>query len=183
MTFRQILLATVLIFGGIATFANAQSTIAVGPQSLMGVAIGTEAESAVAALTAKLGAGDDSGWVDGCEFNGVKERYISWGGLSASFEETSELGNVFINWSYGIDHETGGSIPGGPTVDQIMLPRGIKMGSKFSNASNAFGVDPMVDDVFGIGIFSGQYFEMMSADDDLNGPVAQVAVPHFSYCE
>jgi hypothetical protein len=167
----------------VAVQAVAQGEILVGPQALMGVPIGTEAEAAVAGLVAALGPAEDSGWIDGCELNGVRERYLAWGGLTAAFEETSEVGNVFVNWSYALDRETGAVIPGGPAPDAIVLPKGLHPGDAFSAAAAAYGFDPMVGEMFGIGIYANQYFEMMTATDDLDGPIASVAVPHFSYCE
>lgn len=177
------LLAAAFIVSSLVAPSVAQEPISVGPQALMGVAIGSEAETAVSKLKAALGRGNDSGWIDGCEFNGVKERYISWGGLTAAFEETEYFGNVFINWSYALNTQTNTAKRGGPAVDQIMLPKGVNIGDRFSDVAQIYGFEPTLDDVFGIGIFRGRHFEMMTSSEDLNGPITEVAVPHFSYCE
>lgn len=161
----------------------AQETIPVGPQALMGVPIGTEAETAVSELKRVFGEGDDSGWIEGCEFNGVKERYVKWGSLTVAFEETENFGNVLINWSFALDRETSMAKPGGPRSEQIVLPRGVHVGDRFSDVAKLYGFEPFLDDVFGIGIYKDRFFEIMTASDDLNGPIAEVAVPHFSYCE
>lgn len=176
-------LAATLIAGSFVAPSIAQESIPVGPQALMGVIIGAEAEEAVIELKATFGDGNDSGWIDGCELNGVKERYITWGGLTAAFEETKYFGNVFINWSYTLNRQTNLAKLGGPMLDQIILPKGIQLGDRFSDAAKAYGFEPVVDDVFGIGIYSDRYFEMFTASDDLNGPIIEIAVPHLSYCE
>lgn len=183
MTIRFTSLTAALLVVSFTAPSIAQETIPVGPQALMGVAIGTEAEAAISKFKRALGRGKDSGWIDGCEFNGVKERYLTWGGLTASFEETQYFGYVFNNWSYALDGETNMARPGGPTAEQIVLPKGVHLGDSFSGAAQVYGFEPALDDVFGIGIYSGRFFEMMTSSDDLNGPIAEVAVPHFSYCE
>jgi hypothetical protein len=181
----NLFIATAALIVSFGTTSMAQSTITVGPSALFGVAIGTEAESAATALKKQLGPGDDSGWVDGCEFNGIQERFIQWGSLSAYFEVTPDRGKVLVNWSYGLDYESGDARPGGPLVSQIDLPNGVKMGkgSNFATAVRNYGGEPFVDDVFGVGIYNGTGFSLMTKDDNLNGPIDQVAVPHFMYCE
>lgn len=183
MATRLTSLAAALIASSFVAPSIAQESIPVGPQALMGVIIGAEAEAAVTELQAAFGDGNDSGWIDGCEYNGVKERYITWGGLTAAFEETEYFENVFINWSYTLNRETYLAKLGGPTVEQIVLPKGVQLGDRYSDAAKAYGFEPVVDDVFGIGIYSGRYFEMFTASDDLNGPIIEIAVPHLSYCE
>ena len=178
----NLFLATAALAASLTTAAMAQTAIPVGPAALLGVAIGSEANSAATALKAQLGPGDDSGWVDGCEFNGVQERFITWGGLTTYFEVTDQ-GPVLINWSYGLDYDTGGARPGGPMLSQIQLPGGIAMGSNFASAVRSYGGTPKVDDVFGVGIYDGNGFSLMTKDDNLNGPIDQVAVPYFSYCD
>jgi hypothetical protein len=163
--------------------ASAQITIPVGPQSLFGVSIGTDAEVAVLKLQTVLGQGDDSGWVEGCPFNGVQERYLRWGGLTAAFVEQETSGYLFANWSYSLNFETGESTPGGPSKTDILLPNGVQMGDSFSRTGRIYGFKPVVDDVFGVGIYSGEYFSMMTADSDLDGPITEIAVPYFLFCD
>lgn len=183
MTTKLTTLLGAVIVGTLATSSLAQETIPVSPQALIGVAIGTEAEIALAKLKRVFGEGDDSGWIDGCEFNGVKERYVRWGSLTAAFEETENFGNVFINWSFALDRQTNMAKPGVPKIDQIKFPLDVKVGDRFPDVAKIYGFEPFLDDVFGIGLYKDRFYEIMTSSDDLNGPMAEVAVPHFSYCE
>lgn len=183
MLIRFTSLIIALSLGSFATATTAQETITIGPQALKGVPIGSDANVAIPKLKMIFGRGNDSGWIDGCEFNGIKERYVTWGGLTASFEETEYFGNVFVAWSYALNTETNRAKRGGPTVDQIELPMGVHVGDRFSDVAQIYGFEPTLDDVFGIGIYRARYFEMITASEDLNGPIVEVAVPHFYYCE
>jgi hypothetical protein len=166
-----------------ANDASAQTTIQVGPQSLFGVSIGTDAEIAVLKLQTVLGQGDDSGWIDGCEFNSVQERYLRWGGLTAAFVEQETSRYLFTNWTYSLNFETGETTPGGPSKTDILLPKGVRMGDSFSSTGGIYGFKPVVDDVFGVGIYSGEHFSMMTSDSNLDGPITEIAVPHFLFCD
>ncbi len=178
----NLFIATAALAASLTTSAMAQTPIIVGSKAILGVGIGSEANSAATSLKALLGPGDDSGWVDGCEFNGVQERFITWGGLTVYFEVT-DRGPVLINWSYGLDYDTGRARPGGPEISQIKLPKGVTMGSNFTTAVRSYNGTPVLNDVFGVGIYDGDGFALMTKDENLNGPIDQVAVPYFIYCD
>ena len=74
-------------------------------------------------------------------------------------------------------------MPGGPTPDQIVLPQGIKMGDPFTKAAKTWGFKAEVDDVFQIGWYFGEELAIMTADENLDGPIIEIGVPHIGACE
>lgn len=73
-----------------------------------GVAFGTDAETAIAAFTAELGApSEDTGWVEPLAIStcgGTQARRLSWGALSMVFGDQSPYlqgSPHFHGWSYG----------------------------------------------------------------------------------
>ncbi len=176
------LVAAAALFAGSA-FAGDLKINASG-DNLFGAKFGSDASSVVARITEVLGApNDDYGRVEGCPLNGVDERFVNWGGMGAQFfaDETGTL--KFERWTYRIDYETKSAIPGGPAPDQIILPGGIKMGDPYTKAAKAWGFNAEVDEVFDIGWHFGEEVAIMTADNNLNGPIVEIGVPHIGACE
>ncbi len=159
-------------------------TIDVGAPELLGAAIGSDAETAIGILTGALGPPtDDSGWGEGCPLDGVDERYVNWGGLGAQFEISGAGDEVFVRWTYRLDFETGAAIPGGPAPDQIVLPDGIAMGDPFSSAAAAYGFTPSVDEIFGIAIYIGNTFTLLTSEPSVDAPITEIYAPIVRFCE
>ena len=88
------------------------------------VAFGTEAEAAIAAFTAELGApSEDTGWVEPLSIShcgGTQSRRLSWGALSMLFGDQSSYlqgSPHFHGWSYGTVEGIGAE-PIGLVTDQ-----------------------------------------------------------------
>ncbi len=159
-------------------------SIAVDAPELLGAGFGSDAETAIGILTGVLGPPtDDTGWGEGCPLDGVDERFVSWGGLGAQFEISQAGDEVFVRWTYRLDFATGAAIPGGPTPDQIVLPDGIAMGDPFSSAAAAYGFDPSVDEIFGIAIYSGNTFTLLTSEPSVDAPITEVYAPIVRFCE
>lgn len=159
-------------------------TIDVAAPELLGAAIGSDAETAIGILTGVLGPPtDDSGWGEGCPLDGVDERYVNWGGLGAQFEISGAGDEVFVRWTYRLDFETGAAIPGGPAPDQIVLPDGIAMGDPFSSAAAAYGFTPSVDEIFGIAIYIGNTFTLLTSEPSVDAPITEIYAPIVRFCE
>ncbi len=83
-------------------------TVPLRSDGFSSVAFGTEAEAAIAAFTAELGAPtEDTGWVDPLSISscgGTQARRLSWGALSMLFGDQSphlQGSPHFHGWSYG----------------------------------------------------------------------------------
>ena len=177
--------------GGIALAAIMAGTalagdlkIVAGGDNLFGAKFGSPADDAIARISEVLGTPTgDSGRIAGCEVNGIDERYVDWGGLGAQFYE-NETGKLqFERWTYRVDYESGADIPGGPPSNAIVLPKGIKLGDRYTDAAKAWGFKAEVDEVFQIGWHFGKEVAIMTADENLNGPIVEIGVPHIGSCE
>ena len=90
------------------TSAVVPSTVPLRTDGFSGVAFGTDAETAIAAFTAELGApSEDTGWVEPLAIStcgGTQARRLSWGALSMLFGDQSPYlqgSPHFHGWSYG----------------------------------------------------------------------------------
>ncbi len=158
-------------------------TIPVGPPELLGAALGSDDDEAIATLTAVLGPGVDTGWSEGCPLNEVDERTVSWGGLRADFEATPDGTEFFARWAYELDPLSVTAIPGGPTPDQIVLPGGVQLGDPFSSAATAYGFSPFVDETFGVAYYFADDFSIRTYDPGVDSPITFVGVPDFYFCD
>lgn len=161
----------------------AAAEIPVGGKDLFGAAFGSGDDETVATIRGVLGEPtEDTGRIAGCELNGVDERYVSWGGLTAQFEE-NEGRMVFMRWVYQLDWETGKPIAGGPAPGQIVLPGGVRIGDPFSKAARAWGFKPEIDEVFAVAMYFTPEFGIMTRDPDIDAPISEVGTPGFAFCE
>ena len=167
--------------------ALAGSPIPVGTDTLFGARLGMSEAEAVPILTAELGPGEDTGWIEGCPLDGIDVRWLGWGGLTAQFEETDDDGRVFSRWTFGLDRQTGEAIPGGPVPERIVLPGGVRMGDRFSAAATAWGFEPKVDDVFGIAYHFAEAaagtFAIVTSEASIDAPITEVGTPGIPFCE
>jgi hypothetical protein len=83
-------------------------TVPLRTDGFSAVAFGTDAETAIAAFTAELGApSEDTGWVEPLAIStcgGTQARRLSWGALSMLFGDQSPYvqgSPHFLGWSYG----------------------------------------------------------------------------------
>ena len=179
---RLALAAAFALAAGAAWAVDGQ--IEAGGDNLFGAKFGAPVDEALPRLIEALGQPtEDSGRIEGCPVNGIDERYVDWGGLGAQFyaDESGKL--VFERWTYRIDAETGGAIAGGPTPDQIVLPKGIRMGDPYRKAADTWGFKAEVDEVFGIAWYFGSEVAIMTADENLDGPIVEIGVPTIGACE
>lgn len=177
---KRLVLALLLLA---APAGAADVSITTEGETLLGAAFGGADADVVAHLAEVLGQPtDDSGVVDGCELNGVRERFVSWGSLTAHFEEEDGV-MVFRRWMYELDAETGMAMEGGPPAEAIVLPEGIVMGDPFEKAARAIGFEARIDDVFGIAMHLGDRLSLLTDGDRLDGPITTVGVPSVAICE
>lgn len=159
-------------------------TIGAGGDNLFGAKFGDPVDAVLPRLVEVLGPPTgDTGRIEGCPVNGIDERFVDWGGFGAQFfaDENGKL--VFERWTYRIDAETGAAIAGGPAPGQIVLPDGIAMGDPFSKAAEVWGFTAKVDEVFGIAWYFGRDLAIMTADENLDGPIVEIGVPTIGACE
>ena len=157
----------------------------VGVSAIGDVAVGTAADEAIERLTALLGPGDDTGWIEGCPLDGpdLNERYLSWGGLTADFRRGGGAIERFDAWRYRIDLETLAGVPGGPGPDQVVIPGGFTMGDDFETVVLSYGETPVVDDVFGVPLHFGANFTLIGRDPVTATPIIEVGTPFVGFCE
>lgn len=177
---RSLLLALMLVASPLAA---AELTITVDGETLLGAAFGGTDKDVVAQLEEVLGKPtEDSGVINGCELNGVRERFVSWGSLTAHFEE-EDGAMVFRRWMYEIDPESGEALEGGPPPEAIILPEGIRIGDPFDRAARALGIEARIDEVFGIAMHMGERFSLLTDSERLDAPITMIGVPSVALCE
>jgi hypothetical protein len=180
---RGILAAALFVLAAGGAWAQ-DLKITAGGDNLFGAKFGAPVDQVLPVLIEKLGEPtEDSGRIEGCPVNGIDERYVDWGGFGAQFYADQNGNLVFERWTYRIDAETGEGITGGPTPDQIVLPKGIRMGDPYTKAAEVWGFKAEVDEVFGIAWYFGRDVAIMTADERLDGPIVEIGVPTIGACE
>ena len=64
-----------------------------------------------------------------------------------------------------------------------MLPDGIKIGDPFSRAARTWGFKPEIDEVFAVAMHFTDSFGIMTRDESVDAPIAEVGTPGFAFCE
>jgi hypothetical protein len=157
-------------------------TVHVGQLDLGGVAIGTDATAAISALNAWFGSSHDTGWIEGCPFGGAQsERTLTWGGLAALFVDAADT-QTFDYWTYEVDFATGAVIPGGPQLDEVLLPNGYDMTAAFDTVVRADSGGPTTDEVFGRPFYGGFDFVLWGAGG-VGDRINAVGTPRIRFCD
>lgn len=147
---------------------------------LAGVALGTDAEPAIAALIDQFGPPTaDTGWNPGCPLDaaGDNERTVQWGNLRAEFLRSD--GAEFL-WVWGFDIRN--PAPGGPDVSEVALPGAGQIGDPIGDLAAAAGQALVFDDVFGFTSFGGGY-QVIASGLDATGASYGAYVPFIPLCE
>ncbi len=164
-----------------ATPTPAPIEFVVGPEApLLGVALGSDATTAMEVLEATIGEPDyDSGWYIGCPLDGDEddERLVQWGDLNVYFDR-SDGTEVMRAWGYDLRIVDGGF----PEIDLIELPGGAKMGDPVNEVAAAAGLEVRYDDLFEINRVGEAGYEILS-DAPPGAPVWGVFVPGIPTCE
>lgn len=156
-----------------------------GQPSLFGVPLGAGTDTAVAYFTAVYQPpGSDTGWIEGCPLDGLgdNERVITWGGLTVTFYR-DDVGDYFESWRFSIDPDSLEAEPGGPAVDDVVLPGGWVLGDSFADVVSDYGAEPTVDEVFGVPLYFDDALVLIGAGPDVDGPVIEVGTPTVAFCE
>lgn len=158
-------------------------TLRVGNLDIADVSIGVDAATGIPSLVAWFGPATDSDWVEGCPLDGPgkNERTLTWGGLSAHFYDYGAT-QTLDYWTYRVDPATGAAIPGGPGLDDVLMPTGHDMSDAFDTIVLASGGVPMIDDVFTLPIFHGFDFTLIGGNI-VSDNVTQVGTPYVGFCE
>jgi hypothetical protein len=149
--------------------------------SLLGVSIGSGAESAIVTLEGVLGdPTHDSAWVVGCTADGEasNERTVTWGSLQTFFYR--DVAEEFVAWTYRLEAD-GSAASGGPGSEAIELPSGTEFGDPISEAAAALGGTVVLEEDAAVVAIDGM--EVRSSVVDETGPVDWVGVPHIPACE
>ena len=153
-------------------------------EGLFGARFGAPVDQVLPVLIEMLGAPtEDSGRIEGCPVNGIDERYVDWGGFGAQFYADANGKLVFERWTYRLDVEAGRAIEGGPLPEQVVLPKGVRIGDPYTRAAKLWGFSAKVDEVFGIAWHFARDVAIMTADENLDGPIVEIGVPTIGACE
>ncbi len=148
---------------------------------LLGVALGTETEAALAQLTSLIGSPDeDTGWYVGCPLDGddLNERLVQWGDLNVYFDLFDGDAGVLRAWGYDVRVVAGGF----PEPELVMLPGGSRLGDPINQVAVAAGLAVRYDETFDINRVGDPGYEIVS-DAPPGAPAWGAFVPFVPSCE
>lgn len=130
----------------------AQEVANLPEQTVLGLPLDSLLDEVEYAMVEVFGAPDsDSGWIEGCPFDGpgdLNERTMRWGGLLLNFSSKGG-GETLVNWSWrpGSAIPTG-SLPVDPQPDSwvITLHDGVDVDMSLAQIGAAVGVPAVVND-------------------------------------
>lgn len=130
----------------------AQEVANLPEQTVLGLPLDSLLDEVEYAMVEVFGAPDsDSGWIEGCPFDGpgdLNERTMRWGGLLLNFSNKGG-GETLVNWSWrpGSAIPTG-SLPVDPQPDSwvITLHDGVDVDMSLAQIGAAVGVPAVVND-------------------------------------
>ena len=148
---------------------------------LVGVALGTGTDEAVAALSAALGPpAEDTGWFEGCPLDGAgdNERFLFWGGLRADFAILDDPVGEFVSWGFSVEFAD----DSGPSPDEVVLPDGMTLRDTLADIAAATGFPTSYSDTFDITVL-GEGFTVYASGDDPTATPDGASVPFLPACE
>ena len=153
---------------------------------LFGAAIGSEAEGAVAKLTAALGPPtSDTGWEIGCALDNPtlkNERLVGWDQLRVLFGRDTEAAPGTLR-GYGFVLFGDDPLPANSAAGRLALPSGAALGTPIGQVATALGVKAQVNTVFGWVSVTTPGATFTADGDSLSAPVNAVSVPRVFSCE
>ncbi len=171
------------------TTAAVRTTSAVTTKTaapLFGAAIGSDAEGAVAKLTAALGPPtSDTGWDIGCALDSPtlkNERLVGWDQLRVLFGRDTEAGPGTLR-GYGFVLFGDEPLPANSAAGRLALPSGAALGTPIGQVATALGVKAQVNTVFGWVSVTTPGATFTADGDSLAAPVNAVSVPRVFSCE
>ena len=180
--------ATTRAVAGPTTTAAVRTTSAVTTKTaapLFGAAIGSEAESAVAKLTAALGPPtSDTGWEIGCAHSPTlkNERLVGWDQLRVLFGRDTEAAPGTLR-GYGFVLFGDDPRPANSAAGRLALPSGAALGTPIGQVATALGVKAQVDKVFGWVSVTTPGATFTADGDSLSALLNAVSVPRVFSCE
>ncbi|MHA6287298.1 hypothetical protein [Maricaulis sp. CAU 1757] len=173
-------LASLVCATVLAPPAQAQTRIPVVPGELLGVALGSAADDAHAALVGQLGQPAwDSGWESGCT-GAREERAIGWRGLSVHFADFGE-GRVFHSWT-GFVPDAPSDAHAEPRRFDFILPGGLPPGASIASAARTYRSDAVFDALNGYLVVAAEGFSVDAEGEDPDTPIEHVGVPWVHSC-